>query len=123
MKYYRTKKDIAKLASEMASFTTRTDVSTTIAKKHNLRPLGLLGSFTKDAAWFSQGNLGSKDDQHRLSPDVYDFLVNEGAHQDAKSGHVVKVFGRMQAGRVVEVAVLNMSNLIDPHEVPALIAG
>jgi hypothetical protein len=44
-----------------------------------------------------------------------DFIVNDGPFEDAcNQRQLVKIFGRTEKGKLVEVVALNQGNLVDP---------
>ncbi|MGD0905406.1 MAG: hypothetical protein ABR924_21135 [Terracidiphilus sp.] len=118
MHYYRTQKDIAGLAREIPEFKYRAQIGDFIPKKHEgFIEIGLLTSVLKDAVWFGRGDAGRKDHQCRVSDTVMDFIMNAGLFDDAvNKRNLVKVFGRSEKGRLVDIVAYNMHNLIDPTD-------
>ncbi len=122
MQYYRTKEDISKLATEFQSeFSHRSEITKFNLKKHNM--LELLGSFTsvtKESVWLNNGN-GGKDNQFKVSEDMMDYLVSSGIYRDAVQQHdAIKIFGYIRGGKIIDIVGLNLTNLIDPHDLKKL---
>jgi hypothetical protein len=118
--YYRTKKDIAKLAEEIQGFSHRSQIGDYIPRKHpGMVEIGLLSSVLKDAVWFGRGSRSNKAHQLRVSDAVMDFIMNEGLFEDAVNrDNLVMVYGRTEKGRLVDVVAYNLHNLVDPGDLP-----
>lgn len=115
-RYYRTKEEITALTTEFPGFGHRSQIGTFVTLKHKgFVEIGLLHSVVKDALWFARGGLDNKAHQLGVSPVVMDFIMNEGPFDDACNRRtLVKIYGRTEKGKLVEVVALNQANLVDP---------
>jgi hypothetical protein len=115
-RYYRTKEDVTALTKDFPKFEHRSQIGTFVTLKHKgFVEIGLLHSVTKDALWFARGGLDNKAHQLGVTPAVMDFIVNDGPFEDAcNQRQLVKIYGRTEKGKLVEVVALNQGSLVDP---------
>ncbi len=117
MEYYRTKEDIKGLGREFKDeFSHRSQLPKFIRQKHKMTELGLFTSSVKGAIWLGKGKKG-KDNQFKVTDEVMDFITNSGIFDDAvNQGELVSIFGRLEKGEIIDVAAINLQNLVEPPD-------
>lgn len=131
MIYLRTSEDILKFCKDNKIENLSIDhISMSIQKNYGLSFLGYFHSMLDDSFWTykKRGGSKTKDDKFGASADVLDFLLNSGVFSDSSSEEtdenssynfahfndkIVKLFGKMENGRITEIIAFNTGNYFE----------
>ena len=131
MKYLRTPEDITTFCQENEiEQISMTAITKAIEETHSLTQLGYFHSVFKDgfATYRQRGGNVEKQNEFAASQEVLDFIVNSGIFADVTcvypradkenvlnmyDGKIVKLFGRMEKGQVVELFGFNTGNYFE----------
>lgn len=128
MKYLRTEEDIKKFSEENnISEISMASITKAIEETYDLNQLGYFQSISMVGfgTYKKRGGTVEKQTEFAAMPEVLDFIVNSGIFSDVLgeypkadtqdvfgfySGTIVKLFGKMEKGKIVELIGFNTGN-------------